>query len=229
MLARLFDIAAGALVYCLAATFVAELIVAAYVWSVWDLDKERMARALAVARGIEPPVTPVRQAVDEAPPEEVSYEAIADRRARAFRDLELREQAVTSALARLETERRALADERAQQQQWSKQFAAELASLKEGAEAEGRDVVRSTLESLRPSQAKQQIMEMLEAGEMNVVVVLLTGMSTDARAGILAEFKTPDEAERLAEILRQIREGAPEAPLADRAAERLDEAKPILR
>lgn len=231
MIARLLDTAASLLVYFLAATLVAVLIIAAYLWSVWDLDGEKLARMIAVAQGIEPPpgeaqATP---AADAAPPEEVSYEAIVDKRAETFRDLELRELELSNGLAQLDSRQRQLAEHQAEEQRWAKQFETELKAIKEGAEASGREVVRSTLESLKPAQAKEQLVVMLDAGAIDEVVMLLSGMSSVNRGKILAEFKSPDDVDRLADILRQIGKGAPEAPLADQAMNRINEAQSILR
>jgi hypothetical protein len=231
MIARLLDTAASLLVYFLAATLVAVLIIGAYLWSAWQLDGEKLSRMLAVAQGVEPPPVAAKgpPAADEAPPEEVSHEAIVDKRAQMFRDLELRELELNNALGQLEFQERQLAEHQAQEQRWARQFETQLQTLKQGAEAAGREVVRSTLETLKPAQAKEQVFEMLDAGEMDEVVLLLAEMPASNRGKILAEFKTPEENERLAEILREIRKGAPEAPLADQAMSQINEARSILR
>jgi len=230
MIGRLLDMAASLLVYALAATLVAEAIVAAYLWWAWGLDAQKLARMVAAAQGVEPAEAAGGEtAPDEAPPEEVSYQAVVDRRARLFRDLELRELALTNAIAQLAFERRQLAESEADLAGSVKRFQTELAAVKEGAEAAGREVVRSTLQSLQPALAKQQLVEMLEADEMDEVVLLLAEMPASNRGKILAEFKTPEESQQLADILRQIREGAPQAPLAEQAGNRLDEALSILR
>jgi len=230
MIARLVDTAANLLVYFCAATLVAELVVLAYLWSAWELDGQKLARIAAVARGIELPATASGDpAADGVAAEEVSYEEIIDRRARLFRDLELRELALKNAVDQLTFQQRELAEQQQKQRQFSQKFAAQLQALKEGAEAEGREVVRSTLQSLQPSQAKQQLVEMLDDDEMDEVVMLLAEMPASNRAKILAEFKTPDENDRLAEVLRRIRQGAPQASLADQAMNQLEAATPILR
>ena len=95
------------------------------------------------------------------------------------------------------------------QQRFSQEFEAQLKAVKEEAEANGLEVVRSTLESLNPSQAKEQLKQMLDNDELDDVVILLTDMQTSRRAEILAQFQSPDESEQLAELLRRIRQGAP--------------------
>jgi hypothetical protein len=187
MIGRLLDTAASLLVYALAATLVAELIIAAYLWWAWQLDAQKLARIVAAAQGAElAGAASGETAPDEAPPEEVSYQAIVDRRARLFRDLELRELALTNAIAQLAFDRRQLAESQAEQTRLVKRFQTELAAVQEGAEAAGREVVRSTLQSLQPAQAKQQLFEMLEAGEIDEVVLLLADMPASNRGKILA-------------------------------------------
>jgi hypothetical protein len=71
----------------------------------------------------------------------------------------------------------------------------------------GIEAVRRTLESLRPSQAKELIQEMLSRNEQDQVVILLQGMNNSKRARIIGEFRTPEETAKIADILKQLREG----------------------
>lgn len=230
MIARLVDTAANLLVYFCAATLVAELIIAAYLWSAWKLDGQKLARIAAVAQGIELPLEAVDDgAVDAVPPEEISYDEIIDRRALLSRNLELRELALKNALAQLALLKREVQQQREEQRNESRQFAAEIEALKEAARAEGMEVVRSTLQSIKPSQAKEQLFEMLDNDEIDEVVLLLAEMPSSNRAKILAEFKTEQENEQLAEVLRRIRQGEPQTSIVDQAMNRAGAASPILR
>jgi len=65
---------------------------------------------------------------------------------------------------------------------------------------------------------------MLDNKELDEVVALLAGMADSKRAKILAEFKTADEIKKIEEVLDLIRKGAPEAPLARQAMEKLQPA-----
>ncbi len=123
-------------------------------------------------------------------------------------------------------QQRQLGDEEKRLQEQAAQFAAQVKSVKEGAEAGGRDVVLRTLQTIKPKQAKEQLAQMLENHEIDQVVLLLSGLPETNRAKILAEFKTPDENKRLAEVLRLIRQGQPEASIADKAQQQFSQAKP---
>jgi hypothetical protein len=70
---------------------------------------------------------------------------------------------------------------------------------------------------MSPKQAKDQILKMLDEPStvaddpMQDVVTVLKSMADDKRKKLLGEFKTPEEADRLAEILREVRLGLPDS------------------
>ena len=74
---------------------------------------------------------------------------------------------------------------------------------------------------MKPRQAKEQIVLMMDAGSLKDVVALISAMAPAKRSKLLAEFKTPDENERLAKILKLIRTGEPELTLIDDAKTKL--------
>ena len=139
----------------------------------------------------------------------------------SFRELSLR-----NALDQFKVQKRQLADEDERLQEQAAEFAAQVKSLKEGAEASGREVVVRTLQTIKPKQAKEQLAQMLANNEDDQVVLLLSGLPETNRAKILAEFKTPDENKKLAEVLRLIRQGQPGASIADKAQQQSSQAKP---
>ena len=223
MIARLLDTGASLLVYFCAASLIAVLVIAAYVWNAWELDAAKLDRMLAVARGeISLDDTDTKSAAGEVPAEEVSYQQILEHRAAKVRDIELRELALQNALNELKFEQRQLADQQAHYRGLTEQFEAQLLAVREGAEATGREIVRATLQSLKAPQAKEQLSKMLASDEMDEVVILLAEMPASGRAKIIAEFKTPEDSEELAEVLRRIRLGAPQAPMAEQAMNQLN-------
>ena len=230
MIARLLGGGLTLLVYFCTATLIAECLFAAWLWSAWHLDRARLARVVAVLQG-GPALSAAAEApalakAPEVPPELPSYQEILDRRAVKVRDLELRELSLRSALDQLKAQKRQLSDEEKRVQEQATQFAAELKSVKEGAEATGREVMLRTLQTIKPKQAKEQLSQMLENNEIDQVVLLLAALPETNRAKILAEFKTPDENKKLAEVLRLIRQGQPETAIADKAQQQFSQAKP---
>ena len=96
-----------------------------------------------------------------------------------------------------------------------------MAALEKGAVGGGREDARRTLETIKPKQAKELLMQMLEHNEMDDVAILLEGMTEGKRAKIFAEFKAPAEVDTLGEVLRRIRLGEPAARVAKTAAQKV--------
>lgn len=228
MIARLLNSAFSLFLYFCVATLLAQGIMLGYFWLTWRLDREKLVQILAVAQGIDLLAMHEKDEGDreEVSPEQVSFQEIIDRRAAMARDLELRETALKNGLDQLRSQRRQLAEDQQQHRQLVAEFNTRLLALTEGAEAGGREVVLRTLETIKPSQAKQQIVGMLANDEIDEVLLLFTEMSESKRAKILGEFKTPEENEKLGEVLRLIGRGEPQASLAEEAQKQLGPDNP---
>jgi hypothetical protein len=98
-------------------------------------------------------------------------------------------------------------------------FRRELEEIRDGARNEGIQTVQRTLQSLDAQQAKEQLLIMYDDERIDDVVTIVQAMSTDKRKDILAEFVTPEEAEKLADILYRIGEGIPTTSLINQAIE----------
>jgi len=201
--------------FCIA-TLIAQVVIAGYLGTRWQLNREKIVQMLAIAQGIDL-FAAQKEALEEeeVPPEEPSYQDWIDRRATMFRDLELREQALDNAVARLNVERSELAGDRNTFARIRERFEAELAASTAEARGEGIETLGSILESIKPSQAKEQILQMLENDEMDKVVVLLNAMNGSKRAKIIAEFESEAEGKKMSEVLRRIGEGEPIASMAE--------------
>ena len=150
--------------------------------------------------------------------ERLSLADIAEARARKSRDFEMREQELRNQLARTTTMQVQLADTADRYHRMKQDFETRLKNLREGAIAANMENARSLLENVKPKQAKEQLQKMLQDGEMKQAVSLLAAMPIEKRAKIVTEFKTPEEAVQLAEMLRMIRAGEPDVTLIDEAA-----------
>jgi len=207
---------AMALVACFCvATLLAQGIIVGSLWMRWQLDGEKILQMLAIAQGVDL-FAAEREALDdreEVPPEEPSYQDWIERRATMFRDLELRDLAMENALAQLSVEQGQLAEDRKALRQVQEAFEAQLAASKQEAQTEGMQTL-----------AKEQIIQMLASEEIDKVVILLSAMTESKRAKILAEFKTPEEVEKVGEILRRITEGEPVSSVADAGAAQAENA-----
>jgi hypothetical protein len=226
---RLLRIAASLLIYFCVATVIAQAILAVFISSRVRLDQEKAAQMLAIAYGID--LFAVRdealaeQEQERISAEQASYDQILEARALKTRNLELREQALQSGLQQLKIAQRKASEEYKRCAQLKETFDEALKALNEGAAASGADEVRRILETVKPKQAKELIVQMLDDKKIDQVVVLLGAMPDAKRAKIFAEFKTPEETEKIGEILRRIREGVPTAQMADETRKQLQSPK----
>ncbi|MFG0260828.1 MAG: hypothetical protein ACF788_00315 [Novipirellula sp. JB048] len=96
-------------------------------------------------------------------------------------------------------------------------FNVKLERMEQGAKDKGLKEVQKTLQSLDAAQAKEQLLRIYDDDRLDDVVNIVQAMPIDKRKDILAEFVQPDEADKLAEILRRIGEGYPTTSLIDQA------------
>jgi hypothetical protein len=213
---RFFTAIAQLVAYFAVATLLAQILLLGVVVWKWDLTRDRLIQILALAQGVDLFVMRESALVkaEDVPAEQVSFAEIRATRAVKYRNLERREQALASGLAQFRTEQQKLAEERRRFTLVREAFQAELTEMREGAVAQGMDEVRRILETVKPQQAKAQLIEMLNANELDTVVALLAEMPDQKRGKIIGEFKTPQEQATIAEVLKRILEGVPNAELA---------------
>ncbi len=227
MIKRLLSAAVTMLAYACVGTVISQAIILAYLISTWNIDGQRWLNIIAAAQGIQPArgaEAPAKSEQEKAA-EQPSLDQILEARALKYRNLELREQELRSSLSQLQQEQTRLAEEKKSYKQLRDEFEAQLASMREGATASGKEEVRTTLENLKPKQAKALILEMLNDKEIDDAVTLLSPMPDAKRAKILGEFKTDEEMEKLGEVLRRIRAGMPSAGMQENTRKQLEQLK----
>ena len=180
----------------------------------------KLEQIMAVIQGVD--LLALSEKVEEdrahAAQERLSLADLAEARARKSRDFEMREQELRNQLARTTTMQVQLADTADRYHRMKQDFETRLKNLREGAIATNMENARSLLENVKPKQAKEHLQKMVQDGEMKQAVSLLAAMPIEKRAKIVTEFKTPEEAQQLAEMLRLIRAGEPDVTLIDEAA-----------
>lgn len=227
MIQRLINGAWTLFVYACVATIIAQAIILTYLAVAWKIDHTRWLRIFAAAQGIESGQDrePMAKAGEDKAAEQPSYEQILEARAIKYRNLELREQQLRDSVSHLQYQETKLADDEKHYQQLRDAFDAQLTSMREGSVASGKDEVRRTLENIKPKQAKALILAMLDNKELDDVVTLLTPMQESKRAKIIGEFKSPEELEKLSEVLRRIRAGQPSAGVPETTLKQLEQTK----
>lgn len=216
------------LLYFCVATVLAEAIIAVGLTQRWQLSRDKWMRILAIAYDVEPAAdTAGAKSAEQPSVEQPSYQQLLDERAVKLRDIELREQSLRAAVDAARGEQRKLVDEKKRLKQLRSGFETQLATTRESATSSGMDEVRRTLETIKPKQAKDQLMRMMADDQMDQAVALMAGMSDNKRGKIISEFKTSEEAEKLSEVLLRLREGLPLAETADKARHQLAQPQPL--
>jgi len=224
---RLLTAGGALLAYLCVATVLTAAVVGGYLWTHGYMDKEKLDRIVAVARGVDLAPQAVEQ-VAKTPQaaEQPSLDEVERQRAIQTRQLELREQAIGSGLDRVRFEQRKLTDERADYDRLKKGFEEVLNDKKNKAVVAGRENIQLIWENIKPKQAKEEMLQMIDSGEENEVVAIMSGISIAKRARIIGEFKTEEESKKLGEILRLIRQGVPEVLSIDQTRDELKKFNP---
>ncbi|RIK78973.1 MAG: hypothetical protein DCC68_14060 [Planctomycetota bacterium] len=189
------------------ATVVSLAIVVGYALSKGYLDPEKLEQMAAIAHGIEMVTKREAERLAAAPAstEKASLEAIEMRRAAIAANMELRENMVRDMVNEFKKLQRALEEEKDRFGQIVSAYENRLEKDKERAVAEGRRQFQSIVESMKPKQAKEQLLLKYKENKIDVVVEAMKNMEETKRAKVLAEFKTPEDQDILAKILENIR------------------------
>jgi hypothetical protein len=189
-------------------------------WWKGALTDDRLIGMLAALQGIQTPSATANAALDPAADEQPSLEQLMQRRLAASLDLDLRETAIDKALGELRNLEAEVKVENKRLDDWKVSFDKRLETLESKATDESLFQLQRTIEAMQAKQAKDQILKMLEEtpvdaddDPMRDVVTILKTMPIDKTRKILTEFKTEEEKEKLAEIMRQIRLGKPDVDL----------------
>lgn len=148
--------------------------------------------------------------------EQPDFDEILQSRSRESLDIEMRDRSQREFHDELVTMLADLKDQRERFDARREAFDKRLKEVREGAQEEGLKEVQMTLQAIEADQAKEQLLRMFDEKKDDVVKII-QAMPMDRRSEILAEFTTPEEADKLYEILRLIGEGMPTTGLIDGA------------
>jgi flagellar motility protein MotE (MotC chaperone) len=218
--------AGSLLVYFCVATVLAQLVGLAYGFATGALAPDRVQQMLAVVHGtpVAAPVEEKEHAKQSPIIEQPSLDVQQEQRSAAWRDMELRERILGDMLGELKKLQAALEDEKDRFDTYAKAFKATLTSERTEAVAKGRQEFQAIVESMKPKQAKDQLLIQYKAGKADVVVDVLKNMEETRRAKIVAEFKAADDSKVLGEILENIRN--PEVGVIDDTLKALSQPGP---
>lgn len=211
--------------YFCVASMIALIAAGAALWFKGALDRDRLYRVLAAAHGIDV-ITLHKQIVKEkkeADDEQPSYKERFTELTLKSLDLDLREDAVSNAWSEMHELRISLEVDRNRFEELKQAYAAKLQEIADEEQATSLKELQRTLEAIKPEQAKEQILKMLEDDAMDDVVTILKNMAIDKRKKIIAEFEQGADADKLYDILKNIRLGEPNATQNREAQKALSE------
>ncbi len=209
--------------YVCVATVLAQAIGLGYVWSRGKINGDKLFRMVAVAHDVDlTPSDSDQQSVDPASDdEESSYEQKERLKAIVSKNLETKRQALQKGVENLAFDRHTVQDNWDHYERIKADFEQKWGQLRGSTKQAGLTNVRLIWEKMNRGQAKDNIMMMVERGQIKDVVVLLSGMPNDKRSKIIKDFSTEDEQDVLNEIVELIRRGDPETTLIEGTLEEI--------
>jgi hypothetical protein len=182
---------------------------AGYLVATGRLDRDNVAKIVAVTYGLDPlaPTEPATEAQAATAKGAEWSTALAVK----SQMLDLREGFIEGHRSDLEAERRKLIAEKKQLADEREAFKRQRAEWEEGEKAKGLDEVVQIMAKVSVDEAKKILLEMSDR-EMDSAVALIRRLPVDRQAKILDACTTGEEVRKRTEILRRIRDGQP--PLA---------------
>jgi alanyl-tRNA synthetase len=127
----------------------------------------------------------------------------------------MKENASQETLERIESETSQLEQLKKEIQTMQADFDAEKKRLKEESASAGIAELTTLAENMQPELAKKYLLDMYKNQEYDRIIWVLKGMEPKKRKNIVNEFQSDEEVANMADILRRIGNGEPDAKLAD--------------
>ncbi len=209
--------------YVCVATVITQALGLGYAWSRGKINGDKLFRMVAVAHDVdlsdhESQQQSVNPVSDQ---EEMSYEQKTRLKAITSKDLDLKLQALEKGIENLAFDQRTVKDNWDHYERIKAEFEQKWAQHRGSTQEAGLTNVRLIWEKMKRGQAKDNIMRMVERGQINDVVILISGMPNDKRSKIVKDFSTEKELEVLTEILELILRGDPANATINAALDKL--------
>lgn len=208
---------ASLLIYLMIGTVLFQTGALGWAWWQGHLTADRVKQSALVLYGLDP--TDLKASLTDEPlaPTSLTYSDIQNYRSKMTLDLDLRESSLVGSaddLAQIDGE---LAGRRRRFERIRTDFESTMARLQGAAADQTLKEVRDTIKSLKPDQAADQFVRLINrsrtTGESRFrddMVTILKTLPEATQRKILAEFKAEDKAAYLYEMLTQIRLGMPD-------------------
>jgi hypothetical protein len=211
--------------FCIA-TVLAEVLLLGYALSSGVFDEGRFDQMLAVAHGADLIPAELLAEAKRAPTdsEQSSLQQVEDIRSIRWRNFEMRENVLAGMLTEFKKLRADLEVEKERFQRVADKFKQDADKKLADATDAGRREFQAVIENMKPKQAREHLMITYNAGNIDVVVDVMKSMDESKRAKIVAEFKSPEDAKVLNDILDRIRN--PELRAIDESLKQINAPTP---
>jgi hypothetical protein len=208
---KIIGLLTSAFIYLCVATIIAQVAAVSAMWAKGALDRGRMYRVLAALHGVDVVTlqTHLVSRPKDTEQEQPSFEARLEAQSLKSLDLDLRESAVNKGLVDLTNLQTRVKSDQAAFESQRLSYDTKLKDLVESEKSTSMKELQRTIEAMRPEQAKQQLLKMLDDKAMGDVVTILKKMPADKQKKLVAEFKVGADADQLYQILKNIRAGEP--------------------
>ncbi len=210
--------------YLCVATVVSAALGYGYLRHSGRLDDETMFRVTALLQGVD--LAEIEKAgkatVAETPPEESSFTEQQERVQTATLHFDAKQKQLADSLSQFNSELNRLTEAQARYRDLKVSVELYLTKLEEDVANEALQKVRSQLEGLiAKKQAKPIVIKMIDAGQVDQVILLLNSMKPRNQQEILRTFDSPEDIDRLYSVQQRMLEGAPAKPYIDAQLEQL--------
>jgi hypothetical protein len=208
---KVFSLLTTAFIFFCVATIIAQIAALSALGAKGALDRGRLYRVLAALHGVDVVTmqTKLMAQTKSSKQEQPSYESRLEAQNLKSLDLDLRETAIDKGLLDLLNLQTSVKTEQTAFQDQRQSYDAKLKDMVDEVQTSSMKDLQRTIEAMRPAQAKEQLLKMLNDKAMGDVVTILKNMPADKQKKLVAEFKAGSDAEQLYQILKNIRAGEP--------------------
>lgn len=218
------------LVYLATGTILFQTAIVVWSWTQGYLTSEKVQRAILIVYGLEPEDLKNSLQDDLLASPSLTYREIRQYRSKITLDQDLRESSLAGSADDFRYIDAEYSERRRRFERIRNDFEATMARLQGLATDKALNEIRETIKALKPEQAADQIIRMLELSRTSGdsrhrddMVTILKTLPEGTQRKLLAEFKTEDRSPYLYEMLTQIRLGKPDVDAIRDTREKLQQ------
>ena len=202
----------GLFLWFCAATFLAQICIVGLAASKGNVSRQSIAQVIGLLNGIDIQGARLKQALISARDTPTPlYQDVLDAKTNALLQLDSRSRALDNFQRQLSDQQREFQKKVEDFDERRVQFEMQQEKQRTGTQLNKLKEVQTILENMAPEEAKKQLFIKLVNNELADVVSIIRGMPSDKQKKILAEFTQPEDHQKLADVLREIRRGQPQS------------------